>query len=158
MNTLSTLFNRSLLISTLTVAAVVSTPVMAEGGSAHHSGQASKHSVLGVGHGASSGAKVASAVVAAPVVVVGGLSLATGSLLVSAGDSVANSSQNVSTHKHRHGHGPLVVTDIVITADPAPNQVAKTHRHKQTKSETTTTTTTKTLKEVKQTTVEKGKR
>jgi hypothetical protein len=82
--------------------------------SVSHSGQASKHSALAVVDGAVSTAKVASVVVAAPLVVVGGASLATGSVLADSANKVTNS------HVHQ---GPLVISDKTVTADPAPNQV-----------------------------------
>ncbi len=63
------------LIFTLSVTSITSVTAQAEG-SAQHSGQASKHSVLAVGHGALSTVKVASAVVAVPVVVAGSVVVA----------------------------------------------------------------------------------
>lgn len=95
---------------------VTSVAVQAEG-STHHSGQASKHSVLAVGHGAVSTAKVASAVVAVPLVVAGSVALTAGAASVQTGTSIADSAS-----KHHH-HGPLVITETTITADPAPNKI-----------------------------------
>lgn len=85
--------------------------------SVQHSGQASKHSVLAVGHGAVSTAKVASAVVAVPLIVTGSVALSAGAAILKTGASIAD-----STSKHHH-HGPLVITETTITADPAPNKV-----------------------------------
>ncbi len=85
--------------------------------SIQHSGQASKHSVLAVSHGALSTAKVASAVVAVPLVVAGSVALTAGAASIQTGASIADSA---SKHKH---HSPLVITEITITADPAPNKV-----------------------------------
>lgn len=85
-------------------------------GSTQHSGQASKHSVLAVGHGAVSTAKVASAVVAVPLLVAGSLALTAGAASVQTGASIANSTS-------KHHHGPLIITETTITADPAPNKV-----------------------------------
>jgi hypothetical protein len=82
-----------------------------------HSGQASKHSALALGHGALSTAKVASAVVAVPLVVAGSVALTAGAASIQTGTSIAKS---VSKHQH---HGPLVITETTITADPAPNKV-----------------------------------
>lgn len=90
--------------------------------SAKHSGQASKHSVLAAGHGAASTAKVASAVVAVPLVVAGSLAVSAGAASIQTGASVANSS---NTHHH---HGPLVISETIITADPAPNVVVVTEK------------------------------
>lgn len=103
------LFN-TLLALTLSCSTVVA---HAEG-SANHSDQASKHSALAVAEGAVSTAKVASVAVAAPVLVVGGASLVTGSV-------IAESANKVKT-SHIH-HGPLEISDTTVTADPAPNQV-----------------------------------
>lgn len=86
-------------------------------GSTQHSGKASKHSVLAVGHGAASTAQVASAVVAVPLVVAGSVALSAGAASVQTKASMANSA---SRHAH---HGPLVITETTITADPAPNKV-----------------------------------
>ena len=100
----------TLLALTLSCATVA---VHAEG-SVNHSGQASKHSALAVAEGAVSTAKVASVVVAAPLVIAGGASLVTGSV-------IAESANNIkSSHVHK---GPLVISDTTVTADPAPNQV-----------------------------------
>ncbi|KXI28296.1 hypothetical protein [Paraglaciecola hydrolytica] len=98
----------------LAVTLSCSTLAVHAGDSVHHSGQASKHSVLAVTDGAVSTAKVASVVVAAPLVVVGGASLVTGSAIAESGQKVKGS------HAHQ---GPLVISDKTVTADPAPNQV-----------------------------------
>ncbi|MFT4654372.1 MAG: hypothetical protein ACJA0G_002514 [Kangiellaceae bacterium] len=122
MKTISTLCTRALLLTSFTASAfLVATPVAAQGGSVHHSGQASKHTVLALGHAASSAAKVATAVVAAPILVAGGLSFAAGSTALVIGDSIVGSNKRVSIHTHNDG--PLEITNIVITADPAPNEV-----------------------------------
>ncbi|RDV28101.1 hypothetical protein DXV75_03815 [Alteromonas aestuariivivens] len=80
--------------------------------SVEHSGQASKHSVLASAEGLASGAVVASAVAATPVI-----------LSVGAGMAV----QSVSTELHESMEGKdhpdvLVITDMVITADEAPDE------------------------------------
>jgi len=102
----------------------ITTGVQAEG-STYHSGQASKHTALAISEGAASTAKVASAAVAVPVVIVGGASLVAGSVLVEAGDSLANSAANSSKHHHTHVHKKttLIITEKTITADPAPDKV-----------------------------------
>ena len=91
-------------------------------GASHHSGQASKHSVLASTHTLASTAEVASAVVATPLIVAGGVSLVAGSVVLEAGSSVAKS--------HAH-HGPLVITEKTVTADPAPNQVIIINNNEQ---------------------------
>lgn len=107
------------LLFTLSTVSVTSISAQAKG-SAQHSGQASKHSVLAVGHGALSTAKVASAVVAIPVVVAGSVALTAGAAAASIVDA--------SSQHHRHDHGPLLITETTITADPAPNKVIITQK------------------------------
>lgn len=81
--------------------------------SVDHSAQASKHSVLASVEGTATGVSIASAVVAAPVVI-------TGATL----SSTAVASQELADSVHRHHQSkPLPVTTKVITRDPAPNQV-----------------------------------
>jgi hypothetical protein len=154
MNTLHKLLNNTLLVTTLSIAAFVSLPAYAEGGSVHHSGQASKHTILAIGHGIGSSAKIASAVVAAPIMIVGGVSLAAGSSAMAIGNSIATSGRGVSVHSHTSG--PLEITELVITADPAPNQLNANRPEQETA--TTTITTTETKKAVKKTTIEKKQR
>ncbi|MBF7074782.1 hypothetical protein ISG33_15375 [Glaciecola sp. MH2013] len=114
------------LAGSLALASLISLPASAEGGSVHHSGQASKHTVLSTAHGVGNSAKVASAVVAVPIIVSGGLSLAAGSAATAVGESIGDSAQNISTHhKHTEANQPLYITEITVTADPAPNQIGK---------------------------------
>ncbi len=81
--------------------------------SVDHSAQASKHSVLASVEGIASGASVASAVVAVPVVLTGAVVL-----------SVGAASQDVGNAIHQsHQVKPLPLTTKVITRDPTPNQV-----------------------------------
>ena len=109
------------LVFTLCATSMTSITAQAEG-SAHHSGQASKHSVLAIGNGAVSTAKVASAVVAVPLVIAGSVTLTAGAASVHTGASIADSASS------RHHHGPLVITETTITADPAPNKVIVTQK------------------------------
>ena len=146
---------RTLLCSLFTASALFTIPtmsVLAEGGSAHHSGQASKHSALAVSHGGASTAKVASAVVATPIIIAGSASVAAGSSVLALGDSIATSGNRVSVHKH---NTPIHITDIVITADPAPNKAMAQQQNDQTTvvttiSETIEVMNTTTVKQVKQ--------
>lgn len=130
---------------------ILSLPTLAESGSVEHSGQASKHSVLALSDGAGSVTKVGSAVVATPILVVGGLSLAAGSTITSAGESLANNAQNVSGHHHTQSN-KLVVTEITITADPAPN-VAINNTKAKTDEKTVTRTSEETTVKTKTTTI-----
>ncbi|MGJ8693077.1 MAG: hypothetical protein ACSHW0_11415 [Thalassotalea sp.] len=78
--------------------------------SVQHSGKAVKHSTLAAGHSVVTTAKVASVAVAIPLVVVGSAGIAS----VAAADSL---------DKKMHRHTPIEITEITITADPAPNKV-----------------------------------
>lgn len=98
----------SLKTSALLILSLTSSAVMADN-SAQHTSKAVKHSALAVTHGVASTAKVASAVVAVPLIVAGSASLA-------AGTSIAASSVN---------HGPLIITEKTITVDPAPKMIMK---------------------------------
>ena len=82
-----------------------------------HSGKASKHSVLASSGSVATTASVASAVVAVPVV-------ATGSVMVASGNALAESAESSQRrHKAMHANESLVITETIITVDPAPNQV-----------------------------------
>lgn len=150
MKTLHKLINKTLLLSTITIASLVSLPASADSDALHHSGQASKHTSLAIGHGAVSGTKVASAVVAAPIVLVGGLSVVAGSGAMAVGDSIVSGGNSIATLTHKNT--PLEITNITITADPAPNQQIDINLKERTK--TTTITTTEIEKAVEKTTVE----
>ena len=91
-------------------------------GSVGHSAQASKHSVLALTEGVASTAKVASVAVAAPLIVVGGVSLVTGSVIAESGDSIKYRYANSHTSKPAKVT-PLVISEIPVAVDPAPNQV-----------------------------------
>jgi len=77
--------------------------------STQHASQANKHSALAVSHGAASGAKVASAAVAVPLIVAGSAGVAS----AAGGSALLDSATKPA---------PLPVTEVTITADPAPNQ------------------------------------
>ena len=81
--------------------------------SVQHSGKAIKHSALAVGTSVVSTAKVASVAVAVPLVVAGSAGVAS----VAAADSLHHKSKKVE---------PIEITEITITADPAPNKVMVT--------------------------------
>ncbi|MFQ3197010.1 MAG: hypothetical protein ACJAUL_003508 [Paraglaciecola sp.] len=83
-------------------------------GSVKHSAQAGKHSLLAITGGVVSTARVASVVVAAPLLAAGGASLVTGSAIAQSGHKIK------SSHAHQGG---LVISDTTVTADPAPNQI-----------------------------------
>ena len=116
-------FTTIALVFAISASSVTSISAQAEG-SARHTSQASKHSVLAVGHGALSTAKVASAVVAVPLVMAGSVALTAGAASVHAGALIAESASKI------HHHGPLVITETTITADPAPNKMIITQNKK----------------------------
>ncbi|MDB2330819.1 hypothetical protein N9V74_03810 [Alteromonas sp.] len=102
------------------LSAVSFSPAAIADDSVNHSGEASKHSALAASEGLRTTASVASAVVAVPV-------LLTGSVVVAAGSAIAESAESASqsTH-HSHDNAPIVITETIITADPAPNKVKVT--------------------------------
>jgi hypothetical protein len=110
--------------------------------STHHTSQAGKHSALAVSHGAASTAKVASAVVAVPLIASGSVMQGAGTLSGSAGNALmANATKK----------GELRVTEITITADPAPQNVMKSNINKTVKTTRITThKTTTTMTKVKE--------
>ena len=87
--------------------------------SIQHSGKAVKHSTLAVGHSVVTTAQVASVAVAVPLVVAGSVGVAS----VAAADSL---------HTKAVKNEPIEISEVTVTADPAPNKVLVT---------TTTTTT-----------------
>lgn len=102
------------LVASLLIGAMAFTPVWAAD-SIDHSGQASKHSVLASVEGAAITTSVASAVVAAPVIVAGVVTV-----------SAIEASQNVAkkVHDHHVAHTkPLKITTRVITRDPPPSEI-----------------------------------
>lgn len=133
-NTRSTLMLTALLSSALLTHSVFADD------SINHSGKASKHSALAASEGLATTASVASAVVAVPVVLTGSVVMAGSALTESVVDESAHSLHRANLHRASHqssvAHNqPLVVTETIITADPAPNQVVTT------KIKVTTTTT-----------------
>lgn len=99
--------------------ASLSTSVFAKGPSENGSA-ASKHSVLAVGHATASGAQVASAVVAVPLIVVGSV----GSVALAAGESLLD---NVSAAQPKvvDKSKPLEITEITITVERNPAEQIK---------------------------------
>ena len=109
-------------INTLLMAALLTSPIAAcASESVNHSGQASKHSVLAVGHGLHAGVKVASTAVAAPVAIVGSASLAAGSVLTESAKSLSYKSHSAKSKKTK-GKAALEVSETTVTVGPTPNQ------------------------------------
>ena len=122
--------------------------------SAHHTSQAGKHSALAVSQGAKSTAKVASAVVAVPVAIAGGAMLGTGIASAAVGSEKVGSTVALTgalgisaAAKAIDSVGKddkLVISDVTITADPAPQKVMQKKTIKTTRTTMTTQTTIKT--------------
>jgi hypothetical protein len=87
-----------------------STIAIANSGASTNLSAASKHSVLTVSHGVKASGQVVSGVVAVPLLIVGQV----GSASLATGESLMD---------HAVGTEPLTVTEMTITADPAPQSV-----------------------------------
>lgn len=122
--------------------------------SAHHASKAGKHSALAVSAGAASTGKVASAVVAAPVFVVGGAMIGTGvgsaavgsedvgsKVATSGAASIGAAAHVIDNINHTD---ELVISEVIITSDPAPQAVMQKNTVHTTKTTITTQTTTNT--------------
>lgn len=134
--------------SLVLLASLIASPTFATD-SAHHTSQAGKHSALAVSHGAASTVKVASAVVAVPLIVAGSVMQGAGALSTSAGKALTAKTID---------KGELIITELTITADAAPQMVmkAKVNNPQNTVNTTKTitmlktqTTTTTEIKEQK---------
>ncbi|TPH15778.1 hypothetical protein EPA86_08665 [Litorilituus lipolyticus] len=127
--------------------------------SAQHTSKAGKHSALATSHGVASTAKVAAAVVAVPVAVSGGAMLGTGVVSAGAGSekvgsqvalsgAVTMSAAAQAVHSIKYEHkDELIISDITITADPAPQTVMQQNKTETTKTTVTTKTTIKTTEQ-----------
>jgi len=91
-------------------------PAFAAGASKNASA-ASEHSVLAVSHATASGAQVASAVVAVPLVAVGSV----GSVAMAAGDALLDS-VSAKESKPVDRSQPLEISEITITVERTPAQ------------------------------------
>lgn len=128
-----------LMLTALLSSALLTHSVMADD-SIDHSAKASKHSALAASEGLATTASVASAVVAVPVILTGSAVVAGSAVAESV---IGESSRSIHGASHQlsvDNNQPLVITQTIITADPAPNKVVATTNITTT---TTTTTTTK---------------
>ncbi len=108
--------------------------------SGQHLSKAGKHSVLAVSHGAASTAKVASAVVAVPLIASGSVMVVAGTISAEAGSTM------IGMLDH---NDEIIISDITVTADPSPQEAmnkntAQTTPVKTSKTVITTKTTVKT--------------
>lgn len=99
------IFNKVILVG-LTIASCHS---FAASGASQHAGASSQHSGLAVSHGVVAGAKVGSAVIATPLIIVG----AVGSASTHVGSALMENAV---------GTQPLEITDKTITAGPSPQE------------------------------------
>ena len=105
------ILNKVLLI-TLTMTSLQS---FADSGASQNASNASKHSALAAAHGTIASAKLGSAMIATPLIVVGAI----GNVSLQAGNALMEKA--VSTT-------PLEVTDKTITAAPSPAQIMKANQ------------------------------
>jgi hypothetical protein len=103
--------NKVLLI-TLTMTSLQS---FADSGASQNASAASKHSALAASHGTVASAKLGSAVIATPLIVVGAI----GNVSLKAGNALM---------EHAVSTTPLEVTDKTITAAPSPAQIMKVNK------------------------------
>lgn len=108
------IFNKALLI-TLTITSLHS---FADSGASQNASAASKHSALAASHSTVASAKLGSAVIATPLIVVGAI----GHVSLQAGNALMKNA--VSTT-------PLEVTDKTITAAPSPAQIMKVSKREK---------------------------
>ncbi len=101
---------KTLITTTVLLAAVTSLPAQAQG-STQHVSQAVVHSTQAVGHSIAGGAKLASGVIAIPLIAIG----ASGQVSQQAGESLWDiANEPIGT--------PLPITEETITAGPPPSQ------------------------------------
>lgn len=129
----------TLMLTALLSSSLLTYSAMADD-SIDHSGKASKHSALAASEGLATTASVASAVVAVPVILTGSAVVAGSAVAESVIDESSRSIHGASHHSSVDNNQPLVITETIITADPAPNKVVATTN---TTATTITTTTTK---------------
>ena len=96
----------------LILAMLVTTTHAFADGSSKNASKASKHSVLAIAHGTAFSAKVASGVIAVPLLVVGSV-------------GIASAQAGTALMKNAVENAPLVITEITVTADPAPEVIMK---------------------------------
>jgi len=90
----------------------------AESGASQNASAASKHSALAASHGTVASAKLGSAVIATPLLVIGAI----GSASQYAGNALIENSFATT---------PLEITDKTITAAPSPAQVMKANQQEK---------------------------
>jgi hypothetical protein len=102
----------------LLIGSLLVTPAFAAD-SGQHLSKAGKHSALAVSAGIATTVKVASAVVAVPLIATGSVMVVAGTMSTEAGASVMD--------KIDH-HDEIIISDITVTADPSPREAMKHNR------------------------------
>jgi len=87
----------------------------AESGASQNASAASKHSALAASHGTVASAKLGSAVIATPLIIVGTI----GSISLKTGKALMENALSTT---------PLEITDKTITAAPSPAQMIKANK------------------------------
>jgi len=105
--------NNMVIISAMVISMFFSQQAMAQG-SIQHSGQAIGHSALAAGHSAAGSAKLTSAAVAVPLMVVG----AVGAVSADAGKSLIKAANKPIGE-------PLEVSDEILTVGPSPDRAMR---------------------------------
>ncbi|MFD2167474.1 hypothetical protein ACFSJY_14590 [Thalassotalea euphylliae] len=93
--------------------------------STNHGSEASKHSALALSHGAAGSAQVASAVVAVPLIVTGGVALSAGVASVELADGISDAAVSKGHSSKTAKPAELEVTEITITVDRSPAEAMK---------------------------------
>ncbi len=101
------------IVSTMLASMFISQQAMAQG-SAQHSGQAVGHSALAAGHSAVGSAKLTSAAVAVPLLVVGTVGVAS-----------AEAGKSLLKAANRPIGEPLEVSDEILTVGPSPDRALR---------------------------------
>ena len=101
---------KSIKLTIILIVLFSSSMSLANSGASENISAASKHSVLSVSHGVKASGQVVSGVIAVPLIIVGQI----GSVSLEAGESLM---------KNDTGSEELMITELTITADPAPQSV-----------------------------------
>jgi hypothetical protein len=91
---------------------------VADSGASQNASAASKHSALATSHGTVASAKLGSAVIATPLIVIGAI----GSVSLKAGNELMENSLSTT---------PLEITEKTITTAPSPAQIMKINQQEK---------------------------
>lgn len=95
-----------------------SLPSFADSGASKNASAASKHSALAASHGTVASAKLGSAIVATPLIIVGAI----GSISLKTGKALMENALSTT---------PLKITEKTITAAPSPAQMMKANQQEE---------------------------